>query len=103
MSAVDLNIVLGSGVRHQRRAVTRRASTILASELLVRKQAVANSGQTCLEQFRETGRTSSRSAFASATASLAFAVGAKLGNAITETPSTAKIAKAAKDLIIGGC
>ena len=64
---------------------------------------MAKSGQTCLEQFRETARISSRSALGNATASLACTMGAKLGKAITEAARSDKIAKAAKDLIIGGC
>ena len=45
-------------------------------------------------------RTASRSDFASASPSLASALGANAGNAITEAPKTASIPKAANDLII---
>ena len=77
-----------------------RASTILVSEPLLRKHAVAKSGQTCLKQVCAAEWTGSRSAFANATASLALALGANAGKAITDVPSAANIARARRDLII---
>ena len=77
-----------------------RASTIFASEPVVRKHEAAKFGQTCLKQFRAAERTGSRSAFANATASLALALGANAGKAITDVPSPANIARARRDLII---
>jgi hypothetical protein len=74
---------------------------MFAPESLWRRHAVVKSGQFCLEQFCGDDRTASRSDFA--TPSLASALGANDGNATTETPKTASIAKAASDLIIVGC
>ena len=58
------------------------------------------SGQTCFKQVCATEWTGSRSAFANATASLALALGANAGKAITDVPSVANIAKARRDLVI---
>jgi hypothetical protein len=109
VNAVHLNIkhqnfqiVFAESVAY-RRAVTRRASTIVASEPLWRRHAVAKSGQVCLKQFCGGDRTASRSDFANATPSLASTLGANDGNATTETPKTASIMKAASDLIIVSC
>ena len=74
---------------------------MFAPESLWRRHAVVKSGQFCLEQFCGDDRTASRSDFAPP--SLASALGANDGNATTETPKTASIAKAASDLIIVGC
>jgi hypothetical protein len=76
---------------------------MFAPESLWRRHAVVKSGQFCLEQFCGDDRTASRSDFSNATPSLASALGANDGNATTETPKTASIAKAASDLIIVGC
>jgi hypothetical protein len=84
----------------QRRAVTRRASTILAPEVPFRRQGAASSGQTCVEQFTAATLTSSRSALASTAVSLASTAGAKPGKAITDAPSRANIKKAERDLTI---
>ena len=111
MNAVDLYIILVREIWHDNfkllsrgcrltTAVTMRASTILVSEPLLRKHAVAKSGQTCLKQVCAAERTGSRSAFANATASLALALGANAGKAITDVPSAANIARARRDLII---
>jgi hypothetical protein len=89
--------------RHYRRAVTRRASTIVAREAGLRKQDAARSGQTCVEQFGAAVWTGSRSALASATTSPASTLGAKVGKATTDAPRSEKIAIADSDLIILGC
>jgi hypothetical protein len=73
---------------------------MFASERLWCKHSVVKSGQFCLEQFAGDDRAASRSDFANATPSLASALGANDGNATTEVPKTASIAKAANDLII---
>lgn len=86
----------------QRRAVTRRASRIFAPESCFRKQEAAKSGQTCVEQFEEVARTSTRSPLARAATSPASSLGAKPGNAITEAPTSTSIANAERDLTIWG-
>src|ERR1700681_4229349 len=112
MRTVDLNIVLGHGILHHgsnlffvaesrvdhlagsclAARVTSRASTI-ACALLFRKHAVPKSGQTRLTHVWARNRTSSRSAFANATASPASTFGANPGKAIADTASPANIAR----------
>src|ERR1700731_3039622 len=86
--------------RHYRRAVTRRASRIFPPEPAFRKQDAAKSGQTCIEQFEASARTSSRSALASTATSPVCTLGAKPGKAITEAPRSETIARADSDLTI---
>lgn len=86
-----------------RRAVTRRASTIVMCEPGLRRQDAAKFGQTCVEQFAAAPRTSSRSPLASAMTSPAAALGAKTGKAATDAPRSRKIARADRDSIILGC
>lgn len=83
-----------------RRAVTRRASWIFAPEPARRKQEGASSGQTCVEQFDTTARSSSRSPLANAPTSSACTLGAKPGEAITRAPRRMKIASDSNDLTI---
>ena len=86
-----------------RRAVTRRASKTLVPEPAFRKQDVAKSGQTCVEQFGTTARTSSRSPLASTATSSACTFEARPGKARTEAPRSINIARAECDLTILGC
>jgi hypothetical protein len=72
----------------------------LEGEPDLRKQEAEKFGQTCFEQ--SVVRTSSRSLFPKTATSLAFTSGAKPGNAIIETPRSAKIATAERDLTILG-
>ena len=83
--------------------VVRRASWTGIPDLTSRKQEASRCGQVWLEQLSTMMRTGSRSAFAKATVPSAFARGAKPGNAITDVPNSANIAKAVRDLIIWGC
>src|ERR1700685_574820 len=86
----------------QRRAVTRRASRILASEPAPRKQDEARFGQTWLEQFKAADRILSRSPLASTAASRTSTLGAKPGKAITDAPRNENIRRAERDLTIWG-
>jgi len=83
-----------------RRAVTRRASKTFVPEPAFRKQDVAKSGQTCVEQFGTTARTSSRSPLASTATSSACTFEARPGKAKTEAPRSINIARAESDLTI---
>ena len=118
MDVVDLNVSLVLAMDHeisdllvrspgvvgdiQRRVVTKRASRILEPEPGFRKQEAVKSGQTSVEQFELAARTSSRSLLPRTATSPAFTSGAKLGNAISEAPRSANIARAERDLTILG-
>jgi hypothetical protein len=67
------------------------------------RQVVAKLGHTSLEQSARGDQIASRSPLANAAISLASTLGAKDGNAITDAPRSAKIPKAANDLIILSC
>jgi hypothetical protein len=67
------------------------------------KQEAVKSGHTCLEQSSAADLIASRSPLANTCTSLASTLGAKPGNDITEAPRSAKIPKAANDLIILNC
>jgi hypothetical protein len=64
------------------------------------KQDATKSGHTCLEHSPAADLIASRSALANTGTSLASTLGAKPGMAITDAPRSAKIPKAANDLII---
>jgi hypothetical protein len=85
-----------------RRAVTKRASRIVIPISLFRRHDVAKLGQTCRAQSWAIDRMGSRSALVRPTDWPASTCGAKPGKAITETPRSDIIAKAANDLIILG-
>jgi hypothetical protein len=104
MDAVELNIKRHDFQTIIRRELSfdqlmRRALTIFVSDPLMCKQALAKFGQTCLRQFSGGYWTATRSAFANAKP-LASAAGITRGNATTEIPNTANIARDATDLII---
>lgn len=79
------------------RAVTSRASRIFLDPSFDRKQDVAMSGQTWLEQL------STVSLICGAAASLASTLGARTGKAITRPPSSTTAARAEKELNMWGC
>jgi hypothetical protein len=77
----------------------RRAFAIVVSDPLLCKQTLAKFGHTCLRQFSDGYWTARRSAFANARP-LASASGITRGNATTEKPNTANIARDTTDLTI---
>jgi len=78
------------------RAVTRRASRIFLDPSFDRKQDVAMSGQTSLEQLSKV------SLICGPAASLASTLGARTGKAMTRAPSSTNAARAEKDLNMWG-
>src|ERR1700722_1693145 len=87
----------------QLRVVTKRASRIFAPEPAFRKQDAAKFGQTCVEQFKVSVLTWSRSPLAIAAVSRASTSGAKAAKAMTHAPSSANITRAERDLTILDC
>src|SRR5207245_5179564 len=83
-----------------RSAVTSRASRIEVLVTAARRQEASKFGQACCEQSRPTGRTSSRSALASACGVEASTLGAKPGNTVSAAAMNAAMAIAEKALIM---
>jgi hypothetical protein len=89
--------------RRYRRAVTRRASTIVPPESAFRRQDAVSSGQIWVEQFEGAAPIFSQSPMVSVTASPDGALGGKPVKASTEVPRSENIARAKSDLTILSC